>query len=473
MLGIRGHHRGLCGCYILLPYGSPDRLGPKSAGSAPADEIEPVKLLDLQADTPADDISECEKTLHHSHAPQPTYGQEDEPPHDHARRISNLDGRRQGIARLTVPLMAVDIWEILPEDLWLGGEKPMSVESNQIRQACWYPQSHATARPIRDELTAVVRNRERCSSIYLDTIEGMSNNFPYTEGENHHQGLARSHKLTDGSVYFFLSHSNVGEGGHGNLSSYRFGGRTDAEHVLTARPLTVAPMQQLEPLNEQHPSDLVFLPDVNNLDAGYIFLTEEYDQHMVICYRWDPRRRLVLLGTVAQRFPAGGPNFLFLDRVNDTFYLGIASGNWGWGELLSAREEDLFPECAQGSLNLAAFRSQSNFSFPVREASQVKLIRDREGVWYLLGFRSDPDSDPNGTDYVDLYGVTFQPFAITALLRSTHVFFPPGDTGFASTGTHYVEQSGRLLLSSSYRWAKDEGPGSSSYVSRVDECPSA
>ncbi|HEX9529082.1 MAG TPA: hypothetical protein VF951_16410 [Streptosporangiaceae bacterium] len=38
--------------------------------------------------------------------------------------------------------------------------------------------------------------------------------------------------------------------------------------------------------------------------------------------------------------------------------------------------------------------------------------------------------------------------------------------------THHVEPSGRLLLGSYYRWAKDEGPGDSRYVSRVDECPS-
>ena len=109
----------------------------------------------------------------------------------------------------------------------------------------------------------------------------------------------------------------------------------------------------------------------------------------------------------------------------------------------------------------------------MRGASQVKLIRDGEGAWYLLGFRSDPDDDPNGTDYVDVYGVSFHPFAITPRLYSTHVIFNAGDTGFASTGTHHVEQSGRLLLSSSYAWAKDEGPGNSSYVSRVDECPSS
>jgi hypothetical protein len=54
-----------------------------------------------------------------------------------------------------------------------------------------------------------------------------------------------------------------------------------------------------------------------------------------------------------------------------------------------------------------------------------------------------------------------------------HVFFPGGDTGFVSTGTHYVEREGRLLLSTSYRWASEGGPGGSSYVSRVDECPSS
>ena len=106
-------------------------------------------------------------------------------------------------------------------------------------------------------------------------------------------------------------------------------------------------------------------------------------------------------------------------------------------------------------------------------ASQVKLIRDSTGSWYLLGSRGDPDGDPNQPDYADVYGVRFRPFAITSRLLSVHVFFPPGDTSFTNTGTHHVEQSGRLLLSSSYRWAKEEGPGSSSYVSRVDECPSS
>ncbi len=90
-----------------------------------------------------------------------------------------------------------------------------------------------------------------------------------------------------------------------------------------------------------------------------------------------------------------------------------------------------------------------------------------------LGFRGDPDGDPNGPDFVDVYGVRFHPFAITPLLFSVHVIFKPGDTSFTSTGTHHVDPSGRLLPSSSYRWAKDEGPGDSSYVSRVDQCLSS
>lgn len=350
----------------------------------------------------------------------------------------------------------------------------MASAPDQIGQTCEYPQSHATARPIRDELDAVAQNRDDCSSIYLDTVEGMSNDFPFTEGEDHHQGLARSHKLSDGSVYFFLTHSEVGEGEQGSLSSYRFAGPTDNEHVLTTDPLTVAPMQQIVMLDERHPSDVVFLPDVNHLDSGYVFLTLEFDRHVVACYRWDPVAGLVLLGNVPQGFPPDfdGPNFLFLDRVDDVFYLGIASNHWGWGQLLGARDCDLFSKCAQGSLDLAAFRPVDMFPFPVTGASQIKLVRDGEGLWYLLGFRSDPTDDPNGTDFVDVYGVRFNPLAITPLLYSVHVIFKPGDTGFASTGTHHVEPSGRLLLSSSYRWSKDEGPGDSSYVSRVDECPS-
>ena len=347
---------------------------------------------------------------------------------------------------------------------------------------CRYPQSHPTASDIKSELEAVARSKARCASFYLDTVEGMSNDWASHEGEDHHQGLARTHRLSDGSIYFFLSHSETDPASlhhpadRGSVSQYRYGGATDQEHVVRTSPLTVAPLEELLLINEQHPSDIAFLPELNELDAGYLFVTEEYGQHTVMVYRWTGGEKLVLQGQIWQGFPPGGPNFLFIDRVGEDYFLGIASSNWGWGALLTARDRDLFPKCVQGALDVSAFKpaaSQSMFPFPVQGASQTKLIRDATGAWYLLGCRSDPTDDPNGTDYVDVYGVTFEPFAISHLLFSIHVFFRPGDTGFASTGTHYVEPSGRLLLSSSYRWSKDEGPGDSSFVSRVDECPSA
>jgi hypothetical protein len=342
--------------------------------------------------------------------------------------------------------------------------------------SCTYPQSNALAGDLESVLEALANNKDNRSSFYLDTVEGMSNDWRSSEGEDHHQGLARTHKLSDGSIYFFLSHSEVGEGEQGSVSQYRYAGPTDLEHVLGTSPLTVAPMEERLLLDERHPSDITFLPDVNELDAGYLFVTEEFDQHSVFVYRWAPGQGFALQGQIWQGFPPGGPNFLFIDRVGDLYYFGIASSNWGWGKLLVARDRALFPECAMGSLNVSAFEPatpESLFPFPVQGASQNKLIRDATGQWYLLGFRSDPTDDPNGTDYIDVYGVSFSPFMISHLLFSVHVSFPAGDTGFASTGTHYVERSGRLLLSSSYRWAEDEGPRESSFVSRVDECASS
>lgn len=58
--------------------------------------------------------------------------------------------------------------------------------------------------------------------------------------------------------------------------------------------------------------------------------------------------------------------------------------------MLAARDSDLFPGCAQGRLELGAFHPEGLFPFPVTGASQVKLIRDSTGSWYLLGFRGDP-----------------------------------------------------------------------------------
>jgi hypothetical protein len=350
------------------------------------------------------------------------------------------------------------------------------VEANAIGRPspCSYPQSHQLASDLESVLAGLAK-KSSCTSFYLDTVEGMSNDWRSSEGDDHHQGLARTHKLSDGSIYFFLSHSEVGEGEQGSISQYCYSGPTEQDHVLQTSRLTVAPMKQLLLLDERHPSDITFLPELNGLDAGYLFVTVEYDKHSLVVYRWELGHELVAQGQIWQGFPAGGPNLVFIDRVGDSYYLGIASSNWGWGKLFTARDRALFPRCVKGALNLLAFEPatpESLFPFPVLGASQNKLIRDARGQWYLLGFRSDPTDDPTGTDYVDVYGVSFAPFVISHLLFSVHVSFRPGNTGFASTGTHYVEKSGRLLLSSSYRWAEDEGPGESSFVSRVDECAS-
>ena len=336
---------------------------------------------------------------------------------------------------------------------------------------CTFPQSHATARPIADELRSIA-TQSSCSSFYLDTVEGMSNDAPWTEGEDHHQGLARSHLLSDGSICWFLSHSELDEGDQGSVSCYLYRGPTNGQHVVTTHPLTVAPRHDIEMLVEQHPSDIVFLPDVQDADSGYLFVAEEFDAHVVSVHRWDRHDGLHRIGLIPQGLPNNGPAFLFLDRLHDDFYLGIASIKWGWGQLLVAPAEDLFPGCRRGMLELSAFEPVGMFPFPVLDACQVKLVRDATGNWFLLGYRSDPSSDEHGADYVDVYGVRFEPFGIGPLILSQHVTFPAGDTGFANTGTHHVEPSGRLLVSSSYRWAEDEGPGDSSYVSRVDECAS-
>jgi hypothetical protein len=176
---------------------------------------------------------------------------------------------------------------------------------------------------------------------------GHSNDLLSTEGEDHHQGLARTHKLSDGSIYFFLAHSETDKPpfpslprDQGSVSQYRYAGPTEQEHVLETSPLTVAPMEQLLLLDEQHPSDIAFLPELNELNGGYLFVTEEYDQHTVVVYRWAPGEEFALHGQIWQGFPTGGPNLLFIDRVGEEYYLGIASTNWGWGTLLSARDRD-------------------------------------------------------------------------------------------------------------------------------------
>jgi hypothetical protein len=355
-----------------------------------------------------------------------------------------------------------------------------------------YPQSHATRNGILEDLAAVAALQSACTSFYLDTTDSMSRSrlgdlgdIGTSMGEDHHQGLARSHVLSDGSIYWFLSDSRVEQGGHGTLTQYCYTGLRDADHIVQTTPLTVAPMAT-EPLllDEHHPSDIAFLPDVNGADAGYLFVTDETDQNAVAVYRWTPGQQLTLQGQIGNGvdnpFPTKGPNFLFIDRIDTRYCLGIASNNWangaGWCYLYWADPDKLFPSSTPGTMDVTAFQSDPLIlphPFPVvGSPCQTKLVRDPDG-WSLLAFRSYKDDAENGTDYVDVYPVIPDPFTICERKAHVHIYFNAGDTSFASTGTHHVEASGRLLISSSYRWAEEEGPGSSSYVSRVDECPSS
>ena len=133
---------------------------------------------------------------------------------------------------------------------------------------------------------------------------------------------------------------------------------------------------------------------------------------------------------------------MFVDRVGDYYYLGVAAATGAGGSSCARAAADLFPFCKPGLMDVSAFVPAGMFPWPVRQstgASQVKLVRDSEDKWFLLAFHSDPPDNPNGTDYVDLYGVRFEPFAISYRLDTVHLTFKPGDTGFASTGTRHVE----------------------------------
>ena len=345
-----------------------------------------------------------------------------------------------------------------------------------------YPRFTPTARPILDELAAVAANRDVCSSIYLDTLESHSHDeLPFGidwEGEDHHQGLARTQRLTDGSVVFFLSHSETDEGDRGNLMHFRYAGPIEGEHVLTTSPPTVAPLTQLLEIEDQHPCDMSFLPEVKNADSGYLFVAEQRTLRVRV-YRWSAAEGLVVHGVLPLPPLTSGPNFVFIGASDDRYLLGVVpgyEGDMGAVHLFTANAADLFPGCVPGALDLSAFHPADparEFSFPVASrASQVHLVTDSTGQHFLLAYRASKGDDETGDDFVDVHPVSFEPFAVSPAIVSVHIFLRPGKTSFASTGTHYVDRKGRLLISSSYRWAEDEGPGDSGFVSRVDECPS-
>jgi hypothetical protein len=354
--------------------------------------------------------------------------------------------------------------------------------------ACLYPSSFPASRPINQVLQILGSAQRSSVSFYLDTTESMGGGSGRNE-LNHAQGLARTPKFSDGSIYAFLTYSEISA--IGTLSQYRYTGPTDGDRITpTNGALAVAPMEQIIPVDrEEHPADIVFLQDINRADAGYVFVTEAYDGNAVSVYSWYLNGPLTKIGLIPfgpfppDVAPLHGPDFVILDRVEDYYYLGMLYGQMG--QLFRAETEDLFPTRTVGEMNVEAFQPvpaydivppanplpQSNmFDSPIySDASQVKLIRDANDQWFLLGFRGDPDDSTSATDYIDLYPVSFSPFSIGGRISATHVTFPAGDTSFASTGTHYVDAFGRVMVSCSYRWAKDDLSGGAGYVTRVDE----
>jgi hypothetical protein len=98
-------------------------------------------------------------------------------------------------------------------------------------------------------------------------------------------------------------------------------------------------MTQLLATDEQHPADIDFLPDVEGVDGGYLFVIEEVTEKRVAVYRWSPSEGIVLQDHVFQGFPGVipdqplvradselydtrfGPDFVFVDRVGSRYYL--------------------------------------------------------------------------------------------------------------------------------------------------------
>jgi hypothetical protein len=374
-----------------------------------------------------------------------------------------------------------------------GGDTASAVAVVQVPPpVVIYPAWHATARQVFEELFAVSRHQSSCASIYLDTLESQSDSF-YLEGLDHHQGLARTHLLSDGSVYFFLAHSEMGFEEHGNLMQFRYPGPFDGEHVQTTDPLVVAPLVQLLETTSQHPCDMAFLPEINGADAGYLFVAEQTPiwagTHrasrrgrylLARCLPMVCRRGFRIVGHRRARPAVRAPQLRVSRplrrhlpaRVVPQYHTDVV-------HVFTAATHDLFPQPVPGFMNLNAFQPlpEQPFAFPVdNRACQVHIVLDVTGQHFLLALRSDPPDDENADDYVDVHALTYSldqtpPFEITSRLDpAIQLNFPPGDTSFASTGTAYVEASGRLLVASSYRWA-EEGPGDN-YVSRVDECPS-
>lgn len=346
-----------------------------------------------------------------------------------------------------------------------------------------YPQSNALAKPLCHELHAF----GDCVSMFLDTPDaqcgGCNDDCCGALGqcckeEDHHQGLARTPALSDGSIYFFLSQSGIFTQ-VGSLMQFKYTGAVDDEHVTQQG--AIAPMQQLVPLaDERHPSDIDFLPDVDtdgHVDSGYLFAAKEFDAKTVAVYYWKAGDDLQLLGELHPGLAK--PSHIMVDRVRDYYYLVVLDNTppdpksmTRLGTAFRAYYTDLFPSGTEGSMKVSAFEVLPYFTFAVDLGSQAQLVRDSTNTPYVVTYNS-PDDDQFGDDFVHVYDMTFDEANAVVTFGSEqpwspiHFFLPEGGTGFANTGTHYVNANGRLLISSSERWAQKEGD---LWLSRVDEC---
>ena len=359
-----------------------------------------------------------------------------------------------------------------------------------------FPQSNALAQPLADALAGFGNS---CVSFFLDTLESQSQGtclpgtLDCTEGTDHHQGLARTPKMAaDGSIYFFLSHAEVSDDDdRGNLMQFRYLGPVDNEHV--AGQGVTAPLTQILTLaDEKHPSDIDFLPDVNDQDSGYLFVAKEfglggedgpYTSHKISIYYWQPHSDFLALGDIDTGLAK--PSHILIDRISDDYYYLVVLDNTnGIAQPYKAYYSALFPSGVQGSMNIDAFQPLPQFSFDVKKSdlgSQVQLIRDSTGKWYVLVYTGTGD-DGQGDDYVYVRDITFDgdvvalgdgpggpppPSGETGLYK--HIILPAGETSFINTGGHYVDRDGQLLMFSSERWSHDRGDPYG-FETRVDEC---
>lgn len=340
-----------------------------------------------------------------------------------------------------------------------------------------YPQSNALGRLVFDELNAFAHD---CVSIFLDDTQNECGGC-FDGGssccladvccneEDHHQGLARTQELSDGSIYFFLSHSGVqGVGDTGRLMQFRYGGSVDNEHV-TGQGVTAPMEERLLLADETHPSAIAFLTDVNHLDSGYLFVAKEYDGQKVTVYYWEPGSDLQAIGDIYAGLTK--PSHVLIDKVKDDYYyLVVLDNTFKNGSPYRAHAADLFPSSAKGGMNVSAFQALPYFKFTGDLGSQAQLIRDSAGTWFVLVYNS-PDDSGFGNDYVHIRNIQFDDVVTLAFETANPISFsfPAGGTSFTNTGTHYVDKNGRAIISSSERWAQDEG-NPYGWESRVDEC---